>query len=59
MSSMKAGEKPAHQKSKVSWATLIDPGLGDPNRVSERMRGMEEQVNIPALRAYYPHIDAS
>ena len=30
MSSKKFGENPNHQKSKVSWATTIDPGLGDP-----------------------------
>ena len=30
MSSKKAGENPAHRKSKVSWATQIDPGLVDP-----------------------------
>ncbi len=27
MSSKKAGENPAHRKTKVSWATQIDPGL--------------------------------
>ena len=30
MSSKKAGENPAHRKSKVSWATTIDPGLVGP-----------------------------
>ncbi len=30
ISSKKAGEKPAHRKSKVSWATIVDPGLGGP-----------------------------
>ena len=30
MSSIKAGENPAHQKFKVSWATQIDPGLVGP-----------------------------
>jgi hypothetical protein len=30
MSSMKAGENPARQKFKVSWATIFDSGLGDP-----------------------------
>ena len=30
MSSKKAGENPAHRKSKVSWATIVDPGLGGP-----------------------------
>ena len=27
ISNDKAGEKPAHRKTKVSWATLIVPGL--------------------------------
>ena len=27
MSSKKVGENPAHRKTKVSWATQIDPGL--------------------------------
>ncbi len=49
MSSKKAGENPAHRKPKVSWAMTVIPGLGGPNRGSERCRGMEEQVNIPAL----------
>ena len=30
MSSIKAGENPAHRKPKVSWATQIDPGLVGP-----------------------------
>ena len=30
ISSMKAGENPARRKFKVSWATIFDPGLGDP-----------------------------
>jgi hypothetical protein len=30
MSNHKAGENPAHRKSKVSWATIIDPGLVGP-----------------------------
>ena len=30
ISSIKAGENPAHRKSKGSWATQIDPGLGGP-----------------------------
>ena len=49
ISSRKAGENPAHRKPKVSWAMTVIPGLGDPNRGGERRRGMEEQVNIPAL----------
>jgi hypothetical protein len=30
ISSIKAGEKPARQKFKGSWATIIVSGLGDP-----------------------------
>ena len=30
ISSKNAGENPAHRKSKVSWATQIDPGLVGP-----------------------------
>jgi len=30
MSNHKAGENPAHRKSKVSWATIIVPGLVGP-----------------------------
>ena len=37
MSNCKAGENPAHLKSKVSWATVVDPGLVGPNRLSERI----------------------
>ena len=46
MSSKKAGENPAHRKSKVSWATTIDPGLVGPKA---RPKGVVDgnQVNIP------------
>ena len=37
MSSKKAGENPAHLKSKVSWAMVVNPGLVGPNRLSERI----------------------
>ena len=30
MSNDKTGEKPVRRKSKVSWATVIDPGLVGP-----------------------------
>ena len=30
MSNRNAGEIPAHRKFKVSWAMIINPGLGDP-----------------------------
>ena len=48
MSSTKAGENPAHRKTKVSWATKIVPGLVGPKT---RPKGVADgqQVNIPAL----------
>ncbi len=30
MSSDKAGENPAHRKSKISWVKLVFPGLAGP-----------------------------
>jgi hypothetical protein len=47
MSSNNGGENPPHRKSQVSWATIVDPGLGGPNLDGERRREMEKQVNIP------------
>ena len=46
MSNDKAGENPAHRKSKVSWAMVIIPGLvgPKPRRVSV---GDGQRVNIP------------
>ena len=48
MSNFKAGENPAHRKSKVSWATIIVPGLvgPKPRRISV---GDGQRVNIPVL----------
>ena len=40
ISSKKTGENPAHRKLKVSWATMIDPGLGDP-KVSPSLSARE------------------
>ena len=37
MSNYKAGENPAHLKSKVSWAMIVISGLVGPNRTCERM----------------------
>ena len=42
ISSKKTGENPVRRKSKVSWATVVDPGLVGPNRDGERRRGMDE-----------------
>ena len=46
MSNHKAGENPAHRKSKVSWAMFINPGLvgPKPRRISV---GDGQRVNIP------------
>jgi hypothetical protein len=48
MSNFKTGENPVHRKSKVSWATVIVPGLvgPKPRRVSV---GDGQRVNIPVL----------
>lgn len=52
ISSKNSGENPEHRKPKVSWAMRLNPGLGDPKFVFERMLTMEEQVNIPALQYF-------
>ena len=46
MSNRKAGENPAHRKSKVSWAMAITPGLVGPKA---RPKGVVDghKVNIP------------
>ena len=46
MSNLKAGEKPAHRKPKVSHATIIGVGLVGPKA---RPKGVADgyQVNIP------------
>ena len=41
MSSKKTGENPVHRKPKVSWATMIDPGLGGP-KVSPGITGVAD-----------------
>jgi hypothetical protein len=57
ISSKTAGENPARRKSKVSWATQIDPGLVGPK---VRPKGVTDgqQGNIPARRCDYPNDDA-
>ena len=49
ISSKKAGENPAHRKPKVSWATQIVPGLGDPKPRPKGV-GDGQAVNIRLLR---------
>ena len=46
MSSNNEGENPSHRKTKVSWATMIVPGLGGPKA---RPKGVVDGqlVNIP------------
>ncbi len=50
MSSKNLGENPKHRKTKVSWATQIDPGLVGP-KASPLSGGVTDGqlVNIPAL----------
>ena len=48
MSNHKAGENPAHRKSKVSWATVIVPGLVGP-KPRQYSVGDGQRVNIPVL----------
>ena len=48
MSNHKAGENPARRKSKVSWATIIVPGLVGPKPRRSSV-GDGQQVNIPVL----------
>ena len=46
MSNHKAGENPAHRKSKVSWAMVITPGLVGPKPRRSSV-GDGQRVNIP------------
>ena len=51
MSNHNPDETSGHRKSKVSWATLIAPGLVGPKaRLKSVVDG--QQVNIPSLRQY-------
>jgi len=44
ISSKKFDEKSNHRKPKVSWATIFDPGLGGPKRVSLARRAMDSRL---------------
>ena len=46
MSNHKAGENPAHRKSKVSWAMVVIPGLVGP-KPRRASVGDGQRVNIP------------
>ena len=48
MSNFKTGENPVHRKSKVSWATVIVPGLVGP-KPRRKSVGDGQRVNIPVL----------
>lgn len=52
------GENPLRRISKVSWATIVVPGLVDPKSWPQEVCPMEEQVDIPAPRYIYPRRDA-
>ena len=55
MSNLKADEKSAHRKPKVSWATLIVPGLVGPKPRPKGV-GDGQQVDIPALLFTFPSV---
>ena len=55
MSNPKADEKSAHRKPKVSWATLIVPGLVGPKPRLKSV-GDGQQVDIPALFIVFPSV---
>ena len=47
ISNIYRGENPLRRKSKVSWATIVVPGLADPKSGSQRIHPMENTVDIP------------
>ena len=50
ISSKKIGENPIHRKPKVSWATMISPGLGDPKAVPKgKADGQAVNIRLPQL----------
>ena len=55
MSNDKAGEKPAHRKTEVSWATIIVPGLVGPKPRPKGV-GDGQQVDIPVLVISFPQV---
>ena len=44
MSNRNSGESPEHRKPKVSLAMTIIQGLGGPNRVPEKVLGMDSRL---------------
>ena len=50
MSNKKFGEKPNHRKSKVSWALIVNPGLGGPKSLAEgSSRWTDGQYSVPNI----------
>ena len=47
ISNIYRGENPLRRISKVSWATIVVPGLVDPKSGSQRIHPMENTVDIP------------
>ena len=53
ISSKNPGENPGHRKPKVSWATIVVPGLGNP-KVRPKGVADGQQVNIPVQPCFRP-----
>ena len=47
ISNIYRGENPLRRISKVSWATIVVPGLVDPKGGPQEVRSMENMVDIP------------
>ncbi len=47
ISNIYRGEKPLRRISKVSWATIVVPGLVDPKSAPQGVHPMENRVDIP------------
>ena len=47
ISNIYRGENPLRRIPKVSWATIVVPGLVDPKSGPQRVHPMEDTVDIP------------
>ena len=47
ISNIYRGENPLRRISKVSWATIVVPGLVDPKSGPQEVHPMENMVDIP------------
>ena len=56
MSNRNSAEKAEHRKSKVSLAMDINQGLGDPNFVTEKCRGMGSRL---ILRPFFANSEGA